>query len=130
MKGISGSRSGATGGISTIFEGFPFRRCATLCSRVSMSCHEGENLLGRRPENTNQHQPMKTNRTTAMIAAILSLLLSGPMWAAPRGKHVIEKHPHKHGVEGGKDYDGSDRILKRTGPPGKSFPGSRFARRR
>ncbi|GAA5483960.1 MAG: hypothetical protein KDN05_13860 [Verrucomicrobiae bacterium] len=62
---------------------------------------------------------MKTNRTTAVIAATLSLLLSGPIWAAPRGKHIIEKYPHKHGVEGGKTYDGSHTVLKRTGPPGK-----------
>lgn len=64
-----------------------------------------------------------------MIVASLSLLLSGPMWAAPRGKHIIEKYPHKHGVDGGKAYDGGEKVLKRTGPPGKSFPGSRLSRR-
>lgn len=62
---------------------------------------------------------MKTNRTTAMIAATLSLLLSGPIWAAPRGKHVIEKYPYKHGVESVANRDVNHSVLKRTGPPGK-----------
>ncbi len=68
---------------------------------------------------------MKTNRSIALITATLSLLLSGPIWAAPRGKHIIEKYPHRHGVESAKAHDGSHTVLKRTGPPGKGVFRSR-----
>jgi hypothetical protein len=62
---------------------------------------------------------MKTNRIIAVIAAALSLALSGPLWAAPRGKHIVEKFPHKHGGKSGTTSDVSHTVLKRTGPPGK-----------
>lgn len=71
---------------------------------------------------------MKTTNIVALSIAI-SVALAGSLGAAPRGKHIIEKYPHRHGAQGANKSTVEHTALKRTGPPGKGFPGSRLRRR-
>ena len=57
----------------------------------------------------------------ATLALAVSIALAGSLSAAPRGKHVIEKYPHRHGAEGANRAPVEHTALKRTGPPGKGF---------
>jgi len=61
---------------------------------------------------------MKTNRIAA-IAAVLSIAASSSLWAAPPGKHIIERVPHKHGSAEAKNVVVNHSVMKRIGPPGK-----------
>lgn len=57
----------------------------------------------------------------ATLALAVSIALAGSLSAAPRGKHVVEKYPHRHGAEGANRASVEHTALKRTGPPGKGF---------
>lgn len=64
---------------------------------------------------------MKMNKTIAAIAAILSLTLAGSLQAAPRGKHVVEPFPHKHGAQSGQKSAVEHKMLKWIGPRSKGY---------
>ena len=77
---------------------------------------------------TKQHQPMKTSNM-ATLALTVSIALAGSLSAAPRGKHVIEKYPHRHGAQGANKAPVEHTVLKRIGPPGKGFRNPFYKRR-
>lgn len=58
---------------------------------------------------------------SATLALAISIALVGSLAAAPRGKHVIEKYPHRHGAQGANRAPVEHTALKRVGPPGKGF---------
>jgi len=64
---------------------------------------------------------MKTNKTIAAIAAILSIAFAGSLQAAPRGKHIIEPFPHRHGGQGAEKSAVEHKVLKWIGPRSKGY---------
>ena len=75
-----------------------------------------------RTTGVNQIQLLHMNTTNfATLALALSIALAGPLAAAPRGKHIIESYPHRHGAQEAGKSAVEHTVLKRIGPASKGY---------